>query len=826
MVHPIPDDENARLAALREYGLLDTPQEEAFDRITRLTARIFNTSTALITLVAENRQYLKACTGFTVMETPREMSFCAHLLRQPDVLVISDTYDDPTFRHHPFVTQNAPFTQPAPVRFYAGAPLRGPAGHTLGTLCVLDAQPRGPLSDLEKGVLRDLASLVMDEFELRRLQRAASDGGAFFTARAARSNHAVLILDTHGRVIDANARSAATFGYDTDALLGKRIDALINHAWQAVMVLRMDTTCVGEMAPAVSPTQTRDLRATRSDGTSLAVEMFVASLPVQTVPIPFSAMAPDQPSERNGRMGWVAHSDTVDPHRDAALATAVDVQRFDGYGLVIRDPARRRKLESDLYRLARLDRLTEMANRDAFLDRLNDIISERRAPSDLLLIDLHEFRMVADSWGPTIGDQLMQVIANRVREITCNPEAVDHAQCMAGRVGENAFGILLWPVPEGDKTVSAQQHPGRSTTNVAEKATMMGQDFLAQVRIGPLCDRLIAAIGRPASVQGHSVSISACIGSASFPADAKDANEWLSNADLALFQAKASDPATYRFFVPSLRETVLRRRILEYELGEAVENGQLELFYQPQGDLATGEVLGAEALLRWRHPSRGLLAPIDFLDVLESTALAATVGERIIATACEQAARWRNRGFPQFRMSVNLFGRQVTSGNLVSQVMTPLARFNLPPDAIEIELTESTILRRDSVTLEPLRELRNAGVRIAFDDYGTGYASLSLLKDFPLTRLKIDRAFVTNLVHDAADAAVVQAIIFLAKHFGLHVIAEGVETEEQAVRLRQFDCPQAQGYLYGKPVSAEEFELRHLRMPHAFPSEPQHILTV
>jgi predicted signal transduction protein with EAL and GGDEF domain len=813
MVYPIPDDEDARLVALQEYGLLDTPHEEAFDRIARLTARIFNTSTALITLIDADRQYVKACTGFTVTETSRDRSICAYALQGPGVLIISDTYEDPAFRHHPLVTDDAPFNNAAPVRFYAGVPLRTPSGHALGTLCVLDAQPREPLSDLEQGVLLDLASLVMDECELRRLQRAASDGEAVFTERAARSTHAVLVLDKHGTIIDANARCAAKFGFPMDRLLNKPIDSLIDHGWQAVMVQRMDSAHDREMAVALPPTTSRDLRATRGDGTSLAVEVFVASLPVQTIAVCSGSLVV---GGREGRYAEIAEIVTVDDtgsldgYGRAVIPAAIESPRFDGYGIVIRDPSRRRKIESDLYRLARLDRLTEMANRDAFLERLNDLISERQVPSDLLLIDLHEFRMVADSWGPSSGDQLLQVIANRVREITQDPETIAVAHCMSGRVGDNAFGVLLWPAAHSQKGLPSEDPAIPSK----------------QARIGPLCERLIAAIGRPAEIQGRAVSIGACIGAASFPADANDANELLANADLALFQAKASDPATYRFFVPSLREAILQRRILEYELGEAVERGQLELFYQPQVDLVTGAVLGAEALLRWRHPSRGLLAPDAFLDVLESSALAAAVGERIIATACEQAARWRNAGFGHFQMSVNLFGRQVASGNLVSQVMAPLTRFNLPPEAIEIELTESTILRRDSITLEPLRQLCEAGVRIAFDDYGTGYASLSLLKDFPLTRLKIDRAFVTNLVHDAADAAVVQAIIFLAKHFGLHVIAEGVETEAQAMRLRQFDCPQAQGYLYGKPVSAQEFEARHLRIAPTVRREAQRSLTV
>jgi EAL domain-containing protein (putative c-di-GMP-specific phosphodiesterase class I) len=255
---------------------------------------------------------------------------------------------------------------------------------------------------------------------------------------------------------------------------------------------------------------------------------------------------------------------------------------------------------------------------------------------------------------------------------------------------------------------------------------------------------------------------------------------------------------------------VVERRIIERELCIALERGQLELFYQPQVDLISRKVLGAEALLRWRHPARGLLSPSDFIDVLETSSIAAAVGQCIIETACAQAASWRASGAKDFQMSVNLFGRQIISGNLFASVMEPIRRHGLPARAIEIEITETTILRRDDILLTPLRELCKEGVRIAFDDYGTGYASLSLLKNFPLTRLKIDKSFVENLEEDKEDAAVVQAILYLAKSFGLRVIAEGVETEAQARVLIDQGCREAQGYLYGRPVPPREFEANFL----------------
>jgi len=247
------------------------------------------------------------------------------------------------------------------------------------------------------------------------------------------------------------------------------------------------------------------------------------------------------------------------------------------------------------------------------------------------------------------------------------------------------------------------------------------------------------------------------------------------------------------------------RRLYALELHRAVDEGEFLLFYQPQVNLITGEITGAEALLRWHHPERGILSPIAFLPALERGTLAVTVGSWVLDEACAQAAYWRRNGAPNLRMGVNLFGAQFHVGNLVTEVIEALERHGLPPEALELEITENIAPDNDDVVLNCLHQLHNYGVGIALDDFGTGYASLSLLKTYPLTRIKIDQSFVHGMLEHEQDASVIRATLDIARSFKLETIAEGIETESQQFYLLEKECMEGQGYLFGKPVPAAQF---------------------
>ena len=280
----------------------------------------------------------------------------------------------------------------------------------------------------------------------------------------------------------------------------------------------------------------------------------------------------------------------------------------------------------------------------------------------------------------------------------------------------------------------------------------------------------------------------------------------IANADLALYQAKSDGGRICRFFLPVLRAQAQARRGLDIELRRAFAENEFDLYFQPQIRLADEAVVGAEALLRWRHPVRGILAPGAFIDTLAESAIAPGVGRWIIRTACEKAASWRAMGLPLSRVAVNLFPNQAHDDALPSDVEAALAATGLPPEALELEITEYAAFNYEDPT-GPLLKLQERGVRLAFDDFGTGYASLNYLTRFPVSRIKIDRSFIGKLTENAEDAAIVRSLIAMAHNLELEVIAEGVETSAQAALLLAEGCQEAQGFLYSKPLPAEDFEV-------------------
>ena len=320
-----------------------------------------------------------------------------------------------------------------------------------------------------------------------------------------------------------------------------------------------------------------------------------------------------------------------------------------------------------------------------------------------------------------------------------------------------------------------------------------------------IATRVIAALSQPVVVDGRSINISASIGISAYPQHGADVEALVSGADLALHRAKSEGRHCTRFFDPQMRVEAQSKLSRDSELLLAMERGEFELFYQPQIRLADGAITGAEALLRWRHPEQGLLTPASFLAALDNGRLAAQVGDWTIETACCQAAAWIAQGQHGFRVAVNLFGAQFRTGKLVATVNKALMQAKLAPEALELEITENIILSHEDQIVEPLRELRAQGVEVAFDDYGTGYASLSLLKRYPLSRLKIDQSFVRAVCESPSDAAIVSAIITMARACDLKVIAEGIETQDQADCVARFGCEEVQGYLFGKPLSVADF---------------------
>ena len=436
------------------------------------------------------------------------------------------------------------------------------------------------------------------------------------------------------------------------------------------------------------------------------------------------------------------------------------------FGAIIRDITSRLEAVKQLKHAAEYDELTGLANRSSLRRRIQKAC-EINEPLALFLLDLDGFKDVNDTLGHSAGDFVLKIVARRLRE-----SVPDHQ--MVARLGGDEFVIVM------SETVDP------STTR-------------------ELASKLICVVEEPIVLDNELIHIGASIG-ISFRSDHEDDSEHLlGNADLALYQAKADGRHLVRIFTPELRQTALKKGAMSSSIRQAWENQEFELYYQPQIKLSDGSLSGAEALIRWNHPQLGVVSPATFLPVLEASLLAVPVGEWILRTACAQAAHWRQCGSKDFRIGVNLFAAQFRTRDFAKSVEAALSDCRLPATALELEITENTILQNEQRIMEPLHHLRSLGVGIAFDDFGTGFASLSLLKDYPVTRLKIDRSFVCGSERSKKDEAIVEAVVRLAAGFDLEVIAEGIETVELENLMRQHSCDEGQGYLYGRPMKASDF---------------------
>ncbi|MBB6465910.1 putative bifunctional diguanylate cyclase/phosphodiesterase [Aminobacter carboxidus] len=447
-------------------------------------------------------------------------------------------------------------------------------------------------------------------------------------------------------------------------------------------------------------------------------------------------------------------------------------------GGIIRDISERRQRDMRLHRLAHQDTLTGLPNRLQFDMQLEDALSKGEA-TGLLLVDLDGFKKVNDTLGHATGDTLLQALAVRL------PAALD-ANAMVARLGSDEFAVLLRGI---DKPAA----------------------------VAAAANSLLHSFEQPFEIGDHLLKLGVSIGGAVAPRDGAEPEELMASADLALFRARQQG-SSYRIFEPGMRNAVAVRRALQDELLRAIGAREFVLHYQPQVCLESGKVLGAEALLRWNHPSRGLLAPADFLAVLETHSGALTVGNWILEEACRQSAKWRADGFAPITMAINLFAVQVNAGNLADTVTSTLSRHGLPANALELEVTETIALDYEERTLAPFRKLGKAGVGLAFDDFGTGHAALSTIKRFPLTVLKVDRSFVRDMLRDPQDAAIVRAVLGMARDMGLSVVAEGIETRAQEAALYAMGCRVGQGYLYSKALPASEFE-RMLKQAEQVPEK-------
>ncbi|MBK6596815.1 MAG: EAL domain-containing protein [Proteobacteria bacterium] len=457
---------------------------------------------------------------------------------------------------------------------------------------------------------------------------------------------------------------------------------------------------------------------------------------------------------------------------------------------IVRDVSQRYHAEERIRHLAYFDGVTGLPNRQLFVRELRRAMRQGKRQGRLvavLYVDLDRFKRINDTLGHSVGDALLKSVANRLAEGVRPTDYVakagdaDNMAVQLARLGGDEFVALLTDIGSHDQ-------------------------------IGVVVDRIRTSLTAPFSYEGRQFVITPSIGVAVYPADGNDVETLLMHADTAMYQAKDAGRNTVRFYEKAMNARALDRLDLEDALRIAIEKQELRLFYQPKFSLETEMVTGAEALLRWQHPERGWISPAQFIPLAEETGLIVPLGAWVIEEACRTLRSWQNGPLADLKVAINLSAEQVARTNVAELVLQSLWRNGLRPQQLELEITESLLMRDIDTAKAMLCTLKDAGVSLAIDDFGTGYSSLSYLRQFPLDSLKIDRSFVLNLHNDPDDAAICAAIIAMAKKLGLKTVAEGIELEQQRQFLRAAGCDEGQGYLFARPMAANDLQ-ELLQMP-------------
>jgi diguanylate cyclase (GGDEF)-like protein/PAS domain S-box-containing protein len=473
---------------------------------------------------------------------------------------------------------------------------------------------------------------------------------------------------------------------------------------------------------------------------------------------------------------------------EQAVVTCNDAGRPRRIQGTTQDVTERKRAEERIRQLALYDALTNLPNRQFFKEQLGHSIglaARLEQKVGVLILDLDRFKRINETFGHNVGDQLLAAVGARLTQSLRSADYVTRGDTLplagsAARLGGDEFTIQVTGLTQDEDAAKVAR-------------------------------RILASMSRPFRLDGQEIFITASIGISVYPSDGLDVDTLLKNADSAMYHAKNQGKDNYQFFSPSMNASSLHKLTLENQLRRAIDRGELLLHYQPKIDAASSRIAGVEALVRWRHPEHGMIMPGEFITLAEETGLIVPIGEWVLGEACRQAAVWHAAGFTDLSVAVNMASPNFAQKDFVAKVAASTAQAGIGARAIEIEVTESVLMRDVEATHVTLRALKDHGCQLSIDDFGTGYSSLAYLKRFPLDTLKIDRSFVRDVIANPEDAAITEAIIALGNSLGLDVVAEGVETQAQAAFLRSRGCGLMQGYLFSRPLPAEEISAMLVR---------------
>lgn len=857
---PIPENEAERLATLRRFAILDSEKESAFDRITDLASELFDAPIALISLIDTDRQWFKASCGLEVPELPRDLAFCAYTILEDRVLCVPDTTQDERFKDNPFVTGEMG------IKFYCGAPLLAQSGHRMGSLCIVDTKTRHDFGKKQQQRLADLAAIVVDQMDMRSVtgnvleeieyrQEAQNKVAATESQIRALIQHVpngIALIDLNGNYLacsdswrdfmaqlDTNAASNGIGGLSAshpvwykafnDALAGKTIRIaedpvrLANgeteylrweaRPWksqqgeiQGVVACSMRVTKQvaarktmerqAEMLNAVLENikdgvvacdaegsvtlfnqsgrsihgidQAAPLGGDYVESTNLFEADGITPLADDRNPL-FEAIkggsvvdremviAPDGLSKRHV-IAQAAPLKTSDDKLIGAVASMTDVTSAK---LAERQL---RASEANANYIAFHDTLTGLPNRAHFGRMVENTKNKLQGQTTAaFFLDLNQFKAVNDLCGHKVGDDLLKRTAKLLK-------CIAGKDAFVSRLGGDEF-IVFKPVIDG------------------EAALQLGH-------------QLAHEIGQPLVIGGHTVVSGVSVGIAMHPEHGSTHEELMRRADLAMYKSKASGKNEPVMFDQVFELETVKRRVMRHELSKAIENEELEVYLQPIVDAQTQDVIGAEALARWNHPSRGLILPNEFIPIAEESGFIVELGDWVLRSALEAIAPWSD-----LFLSVNLSPVQFKDPRLAERVVDALEETRFDPTRLELEVTEGLLIYDTNVARRAIDAFKSKGIKIALDDFGTGYSSLGYIQNFPFDKVKIDRSFVADIDTNPQSAAVVQCVVNLASSLGMVVTAEGIETERHELLLKFIGCNTLQGFKYGRPLPVSEFGL-------------------